>query len=147
MKSISCFSPCLQNKEYKLLNEQLSTVTSTYSSEMEKVKKELERFQQKKGDSNQVASLQEEIDSLRLALERAHGERKIVEDTYAKEKDVLQKVMAHRGLSAYQYQYFQDPTPLLLVSVTPLKVLTLLIDRAPGSLVLLCSQSIMAGMA
>ncbi|XP_053159330.1 unconventional myosin-Vb isoform X2 [Hemicordylus capensis] len=77
-----------QNKEYKLLNEQLSTAASAYSTEVEKLKKEVER---KKGDGNQMASLQEEIDTLRLALEKAHGERKIVEDTYTKEKDVLRK--------------------------------------------------------
>ncbi|KAJ6662958.1 hypothetical protein lerEdw1_010779 [Lerista edwardsae] len=80
-----------QNKEYKLLNEQLSSATSARSTEVEKLKKELEQYQRKKGDGNQISSLQEEIDSLRLALEKAHGERKIVEDTYAKEKDVLQK--------------------------------------------------------
>ncbi|XP_042304746.1 unconventional myosin-Vb isoform X2 [Sceloporus undulatus] len=80
-----------QNKEYKLLTEQLSSTTSTYSTEMDKLKKELERYQQKKGDGNQITSLQEEIDSLRLALEKAHGERKIVEDTYTKEKDMLRR--------------------------------------------------------
>uniref|UniRef100_A0A803SP09 Myosin motor domain-containing protein n=1 Tax=Anolis carolinensis TaxID=28377 RepID=A0A803SP09_ANOCA len=81
-----------QNKEYKLLNEQLSTVTSTYSVEISKLQKELQRYQQKNEDENQITNLQEEIDTLRLALEKAHGERKIVEDTYTKEKDVLQKV-------------------------------------------------------
>ncbi|XP_077202885.1 unconventional myosin-Vb isoform X2 [Paroedura picta] len=80
-----------QQKEYKLLNEQLSTNSSAYSSELEKLKKELERHRRKSGDGNQITSLQEEIDSLRLALEEAHGERKIVEDTYVKEKDILRK--------------------------------------------------------
>ncbi|KAJ7335206.1 hypothetical protein JRQ81_013147, partial [Phrynocephalus forsythii] len=80
-----------QNKEFKLLNEQFSAATSAHATEVEKLKKELKQYRQKKGDSNQIASLQEEMDSLRLALEKAHGERKIVEDTYAKEKDVLQK--------------------------------------------------------
>uniref|UniRef100_A0A670ZPX2 Myosin VB n=1 Tax=Pseudonaja textilis TaxID=8673 RepID=A0A670ZPX2_PSETE len=78
-----------QNKEYKSLSEQLSTAASAHCTEIEKLKKELERHQQKKGDRNQLVSLQEEIDSLRLALEKAHGERKIVEDTYAKEKQVI----------------------------------------------------------
>ncbi|XP_077792621.1 unconventional myosin-Vb isoform X6 [Podarcis muralis] len=80
-----------QNKEYKLLTEQFSTAATSHSTEIEKLKKELQRYQRKKGDANQLASLQEEIDSLRLALEKAHGERKIVEDTYTKEKDVLRK--------------------------------------------------------
>ncbi|XP_053264454.1 unconventional myosin-Vb isoform X2 [Podarcis raffonei] len=80
-----------QNKEYKLLTEQFSAAATSHSTEIEKLKKELQRYQRKKGDANQLASLQEEIDSLRLALEKAHGERKIVEDTYTKEKDVLRK--------------------------------------------------------
>ncbi|XP_070599668.1 unconventional myosin-Vb isoform X1 [Erythrolamprus reginae] len=76
-----------QSKE----NKQLSTAASTHHTEIEKLKKELEHHQKKKGDRNQLVSLQEETHSLRLALEKAHGERKIVEDTYAKEKQVLQK--------------------------------------------------------
>ncbi|KAL7975988.1 hypothetical protein Chor_011756, partial [Crotalus horridus] len=80
-----------QHKEYKSLNEQLSTAAVAHGTEIERLRKELERHQQKKGDRTQLVSLQEEIDSLRLAVEKAHGERKIVEDTYAKEKQVLQK--------------------------------------------------------
>ncbi|KAF7243967.1 Unconventional myosin-Vb, partial [Varanus komodoensis] len=80
-----------QNKEYRLLSEQLSVASSAHSTEVQKLKKELEQYQLKKGNNNQLTSLQEEMDSLRLALEKAHGERKIVEDTYTKEKDVLQK--------------------------------------------------------
>uniref|UniRef100_A0A670ZPJ9 Myosin VB n=1 Tax=Pseudonaja textilis TaxID=8673 RepID=A0A670ZPJ9_PSETE len=92
-----------QNKEYKSLSEQLSTAASAHCTEIEKLKKELERHQQKKGDRNQLVSLQEEIDSLRLALEKAHGERKIVEDTYAKEKQVLQKVTTLQGVASLLY--------------------------------------------
>ncbi|XP_051498401.1 unconventional myosin-Vb-like isoform X2 [Apus apus] len=81
-----------QNKEYKLLNEQLSTLTSAHSSEVEKLKKELLQYQQShQGDGNQLVSLQEEMEHLRLELERAHGERKVVEDSYTKEKDLLRK--------------------------------------------------------
>lgn len=88
--SLGCW---LQNKEYKLLHEQLSTLTSTHSSEVEKLKKELARYQQsQRGDGNQLVSLQEEIEHLRLELEKAHGERKVVEDSYVKEKDLLRKV-------------------------------------------------------
>uniref|UniRef100_A0A8B9CU24 Myosin VB n=1 Tax=Anser brachyrhynchus TaxID=132585 RepID=A0A8B9CU24_9AVES len=82
-----------QNKEYKLLNEQLSTLTSAHSSEVEKLKKELEQYQQsQQGDGNQLVSLREEMEHLRLELEKAHGERKVVEDSYVKEKDLLRKV-------------------------------------------------------
>ncbi|XP_054664937.1 unconventional myosin-Vb isoform X2 [Grus americana] len=81
-----------QNKEYKLLNEQLSTLTSAHSSEVEKLKKELVQYQQShQGDGNQLVSLQEEMEHLRLELEKAHGERKVVEDSYDKEKDLLRK--------------------------------------------------------
>ncbi|XP_051659620.1 unconventional myosin-Vb isoform X2 [Manacus candei] len=81
-----------QNKEYRLLNEQLSTLTSAHSSEVEKLKKELLQYQQsQRGDGNQLLSLQEEMEHLRLELERAHGERKVVEDSYMQEKDLLRK--------------------------------------------------------
>ncbi|XP_061209556.1 unconventional myosin-Vb isoform X2 [Neopsephotus bourkii] len=81
-----------QNKEYKLLHEQLSTLTSAHSAEVEKLKKELLRYQQShQGDGNQLVSLQEEMEHLRQQLEKAHGERKVVEDSYIKEKDLLRK--------------------------------------------------------
>ena len=87
------FGCWLQNKEYKLLNEQLSTLASAHSSEVEKLKKELVQYQQShQGDGNQLVSLQEEMEHLRLELEKAHGERKVVEDSYVKEKDLLRKV-------------------------------------------------------
>uniref|UniRef100_A0A8D0FFF7 Myosin VB n=1 Tax=Strix occidentalis caurina TaxID=311401 RepID=A0A8D0FFF7_STROC len=82
-----------QNKEYKLLNEQLSALTSAHSSEVEKLKKELVQYQQNhQGDGSQLVSFQEELEHLRLELEKAHGERKVVEDSYIKEKDLLRKV-------------------------------------------------------
>uniref|UniRef100_A0A7M4F7K8 Unconventional myosin-Vb n=1 Tax=Crocodylus porosus TaxID=8502 RepID=A0A7M4F7K8_CROPO len=80
-----------QNKEYKLLNEQLSALTSAHSTEMKKLKKELEQYQQSQGDGNQLVDLQEEIESLQLELKKAHSERKIIEDAYVKEKDLLKK--------------------------------------------------------
>uniref|UniRef100_A0A672UDJ2 Unconventional myosin-Vb n=1 Tax=Strigops habroptila TaxID=2489341 RepID=A0A672UDJ2_STRHB len=81
-----------QNKEYKLLNEQLSTLTSAHTSEVEKLKKELVQYQQShQGDGNQLVSLQEEMQHLRMELEKAHGERKVIEDSYVKEKDLLRK--------------------------------------------------------
>uniref|UniRef100_A0A8C5TZE8 Myosin VB n=1 Tax=Malurus cyaneus samueli TaxID=2593467 RepID=A0A8C5TZE8_9PASS len=81
-----------QNKEYKLLNEQLSMLTSAHSSEVEKLKKELQQYQQsQRGDGNQLLSLQEEMERLRMELERAHGERAVMEDSHGKEKDLLRK--------------------------------------------------------
>lgn len=63
--------------------------------EVEKLKKELARYQQgHSGDSS--LRLQEEVESLRAELQRAHSERKILEDTHTKEKDELKKVRQGR---------------------------------------------------
>ncbi|XP_036259538.1 unconventional myosin-Vb [Molothrus ater] len=81
-----------QNKENKLLNEQLSMLTSAHSSEVEKLKKELQQYQQtQQGDGKQLLSLQEETERLRMELERAHGEREVLEDSHGKERDLLRK--------------------------------------------------------
>ncbi|XP_019577042.2 unconventional myosin-Vb isoform X2 [Rhinolophus sinicus] len=82
-----------QNKEFKMLSEQLSAVTSTHTMEVEKLKKELAHYQQSQsGDSS--LRLQEEVESLRTELQRAHSERKILEDTHTREKDELRKRVA-----------------------------------------------------
>uniref|UniRef100_A0A8C3NHK0 Uncharacterized protein n=1 Tax=Geospiza parvula TaxID=87175 RepID=A0A8C3NHK0_GEOPR len=81
-----------QNKENKLLNEQLSMLTSAHSSEVEKLKKELQQYQRtQQGDGKQLLSLQEETERLRMELERAHGEREVLEDSHGKERDLLRK--------------------------------------------------------
>ncbi|XP_039767426.1 unconventional myosin-Vb isoform X2 [Ornithorhynchus anatinus] len=81
-----------QNKEFKTLNEQLSTVTSAHTIEVEKLKKELARYQQSQGgDDSQRLSLQEEIETLKVELGKAHSEKKILEDVHAQEKDELRK--------------------------------------------------------
>uniref|UniRef100_A0A8C3Y3T7 Myosin VB n=1 Tax=Catharus ustulatus TaxID=91951 RepID=A0A8C3Y3T7_CATUS len=86
-----------QNKENKLLNEQLSMLTSAHSSEVEKLKKELQEYQQsQRGEGNQLLSLQEEMERLRMELERAHGEREVMEDSHGKERDLLRKVRLSR---------------------------------------------------
>ncbi|XP_027724691.1 unconventional myosin-Vb [Vombatus ursinus] len=81
-----------QNKEFRSLTEQLSTVTSVHNMEVEKLKKELMRYQESQGgDDSQRLSLQEEIESLRAELQKAHSERKILEDIHTQEKDELTK--------------------------------------------------------
>uniref|UniRef100_A0A663NDE5 Myosin VB n=1 Tax=Athene cunicularia TaxID=194338 RepID=A0A663NDE5_ATHCN len=102
-----------QNKEYKLLNEQLSALTSAHSSEVEKLKKELVQYKQShQGDDSQLLSFQEELEHLRLELEKAHGERKVVEDTYMKEKDLLRKVRlkftSEMKIIFFFFSYFKD---------------------------------------
>lgn len=59
--------------------------------EVEKLKKELAHYQQSQsGDSS--LRLQDEVESLRTELQRAHSERKILEDAHTREKDELRKV-------------------------------------------------------
>ncbi|XP_023365931.1 unconventional myosin-Vb [Otolemur garnettii] len=79
-----------QNKEFKTLSEQFSTATSSYTMEVERLKKELASYQQSQG----APRLQEEVESLRTELERAHSERKVLEDTHSREKDELRKRVA-----------------------------------------------------
>ncbi|XP_012502809.1 PREDICTED: unconventional myosin-Vb isoform X1 [Propithecus coquereli] len=82
-----------QNKEFKTLSEQFSTATSTYAMEVERLQKELARYQQSQGgDPN--PRLQEEVESLRSELQKAHSERKILEDAHGREKDELRKRVA-----------------------------------------------------
>uniref|UniRef100_A0A674GL51 Myosin VB n=1 Tax=Taeniopygia guttata TaxID=59729 RepID=A0A674GL51_TAEGU len=93
-----------QNKENKLLNEQLSMLTSAHSSEVEKLKKELQQYQQtQQGDGKQLLSLQEETERLQMELKRAHGEREVMEDSHSKERDLLKKVCLSVCLSAYEF--------------------------------------------
>nr|XP_033790509.1 unconventional myosin-Vb isoform X1 [Geotrypetes seraphini] len=80
-----------QSKDYKSLNEQLSMTILARTTEVEKLQKELQQQQQSQQGGNQLASLQEEIEALRLELGRAHSERKILEDTHMREKQQLQK--------------------------------------------------------
>uniref|UniRef100_A0A8C4L8B8 Unconventional myosin-Vb n=1 Tax=Equus asinus asinus TaxID=83772 RepID=A0A8C4L8B8_EQUAS len=79
-----------QNKEFKTLSEQLSAVTSTYTMEVEKLKKELGHYQQSQGEDGSLR-LQEEVETLRTELERAHSERKILEDAHTRENDELRQ--------------------------------------------------------
>ncbi|XP_053520207.1 unconventional myosin-Vb isoform X3 [Artibeus jamaicensis] len=82
-----------QNKEFRTLSEQLSTVTSTHAMEVEKLKKELAHYQQSRGGDSSPR-LQEEVESLRTELQKAHSERKILEDTHTRENDELRKRVA-----------------------------------------------------
>ncbi|XP_040840603.1 unconventional myosin-Vb [Ochotona curzoniae] len=82
-----------QNKEFKTLSEQLSTVTSMHAVEVEKLKKELAHYQQSQ-DGDASLRLQEEVQSLRSELQKAHSERQVLEDAHSKEKDQLRKRVA-----------------------------------------------------
>ncbi|XP_071989360.1 unconventional myosin-Vb isoform X2 [Engystomops pustulosus] len=80
-----------QNKEHKDLKEQLVSVTSAHTAEVEKLQKELERQRQNQQDENQLSSLQEEIQALRAELTQSRDERKITEDLYVSEKQQMQQ--------------------------------------------------------
>ncbi|XP_010190593.1 PREDICTED: unconventional myosin-Vb, partial [Mesitornis unicolor] len=81
-----------QNKECKLLNEQLVVLKAAQLTEVEKLKKELVQYQQnQRGGDSQLVSLQEERDGLHLELKKVHAEMKAMEYSYVKEKDLLRK--------------------------------------------------------
>lgn len=82
-----------QNKEFKTLSEQLSAVTSTHAMEVEKLKKELARYQQNQ-EADPSLQLQEEVQSLRTELQKAHSERRVLEDAHNRENGELRKRVA-----------------------------------------------------
>ncbi|XP_060028315.1 unconventional myosin-Vb [Erinaceus europaeus] len=82
-----------QNKEFKMLSEQLSSVTSTHTMEVERLKKELAHYQQSyHGDSS--LRLQKQVESLQAELQRAHSEHKVLEDARTRENHELRKRVA-----------------------------------------------------
>ncbi|XP_036274807.1 unconventional myosin-Vb isoform X2 [Pipistrellus kuhlii] len=82
-----------QNKEFKTLSEQLSAAASAHATEVAKLRKELAHYQQSPGGDVGLR-LQEEVESLRTELQRAHSERKILEDAHSRENDELRKRVA-----------------------------------------------------
>lgn len=82
-----------QNKEFKTLSEQLSAVTSTHAMEVEKLKKELAYYQQNQ-EADTSLQLQEEVQSLRTELQKAHSERRVLEDAHNRENGELRKRVA-----------------------------------------------------
>ncbi|XP_005866307.1 PREDICTED: unconventional myosin-Vb isoform X1 [Myotis brandtii] len=82
-----------QNKEFKTLSEQLSAAASAHAMEVTKLRKELAHYQQSPGGDVGLR-LQEEVESLRTELQRAHSERKILEDAHSRENDELRKRVA-----------------------------------------------------
>ncbi|XP_041046932.1 unconventional myosin-Vb isoform X2 [Carcharodon carcharias] len=80
-----------QNKEHKVLTEQLMAVTSAQATEINKLSKELDRWREQQGDENRANSLQEEIEKLHKELEKSQTERKILVDAHTREKAELQQ--------------------------------------------------------
>ena len=103
-----------QNKEVKTLSEQLSAITSAHAMEVEKLKKEVACYQQSQ-DEDRGPQLQEEVESLRTELQRAHSERKVLEDTHTREKDELKKVCWGRRGSWVVGELTQHPSEAVLL--------------------------------
>ncbi|XP_069043010.1 unconventional myosin-Vb isoform X1 [Lepisosteus oculatus] len=82
-----------QSKEHKAQTEQLAAANSTFATEVGKLQKELELFRSRQGDSNQLSSLQEEVERLRAELERAQAQHTQLEEEHSTEKaSLLQRV-------------------------------------------------------
>lgn len=64
--------------------------------EVAKLRKELAHYQQSPGGDGGLR-LQEEVESLRTELQRAHSERKVLEDAHSRENDELRKVGGPRA--------------------------------------------------
>lgn len=79
-----------------MLSEQLSAATSTHSMEVARLKKELAHYQQSR-EEDSSPRLQVELDNLQAELDRAQSERKVLEDTHARENSELRKVGAGGG--------------------------------------------------
>lgn len=75
-----------QSKDYKQQNEQLSIANASLGSEVSKLQKQLLQIRSQQGDSNQLTSLQDELERLKAELEEAHAQRKRLEEVHNSEK-------------------------------------------------------------
>uniref|UniRef100_A0A8C9SVR7 Myosin VB n=1 Tax=Scleropages formosus TaxID=113540 RepID=A0A8C9SVR7_SCLFO len=81
-----------QNKENRSLNEQLSTTNASLVAEISKLQKDLDLMRSRQGDSNQLTSLQTELERLQAEVQEAHSEKKRLEEEYRSEKQELEQV-------------------------------------------------------
>uniref|UniRef100_A0A8C9WB91 Myosin VB n=1 Tax=Scleropages formosus TaxID=113540 RepID=A0A8C9WB91_SCLFO len=80
------------NKENRSLNEQLSTTNASLVAEISKLQKDLDLMRSRQGDSNQLTSLQTELERLQAEVQEAHSEKKRLEEEYRSEKQELEQV-------------------------------------------------------
>ncbi|XP_018609412.1 unconventional myosin-Vb isoform X3 [Scleropages formosus] len=80
-----------QNKENRSLNEQLSTTNASLVAEISKLQKDLDLMRSRQGDSNQLTSLQTELERLQAEVQEAHSEKKRLEEEYRSEKQELEQ--------------------------------------------------------
>lgn len=82
----------LQKYEYKLQSEKLSETNTALVTEVSKLQKELEVARDRKGETTQLTSIQDELEKLRVALQEAHAQRKKLEEEHSTEKLGLEQV-------------------------------------------------------
>lgn len=86
----------LQNKENRSLNDKLSSLENSYTTESERMRGELSRLrgveEEARNKSNQVSSLQEELEKLRKELSTTQQEKKTIEDWAQTYRDEMEKV-------------------------------------------------------
>uniref|UniRef100_A0A4W4E7P9 Myosin VB n=1 Tax=Electrophorus electricus TaxID=8005 RepID=A0A4W4E7P9_ELEEL len=75
-----------QSKDYKTQNEQLVVANTSLGTEVGKLQKELDVLRSHQGNNNQLTSLQEEIERLRVELDEAHTQAKRLKEEHSSEK-------------------------------------------------------------
>ncbi|XP_046723179.1 unconventional myosin-Vb isoform X3 [Silurus meridionalis] len=80
-----------QKHEYIVQNEKLSEANTVLVTEVSKLQKQLEVAQNRKGESTQLSSLQDELEKLREALQDAHAQKKKLEEEHSTEKQGLEQ--------------------------------------------------------
>ncbi|XP_003969614.1 unconventional myosin-Va isoform X4 [Takifugu rubripes] len=87
-----------QNKDNRSLNEKLSSLENSYTTESERLRGELSRLrgveEEAKNKTNQVSSLQEELERLRRELSTTQQEKKTIEDWAKTYRDEMEKMVS-----------------------------------------------------
>ncbi|XP_056879260.1 unconventional myosin-Va isoform X6 [Takifugu flavidus] len=87
-----------QNKDNRSLNEKLSSLENSYTTESERLRGELSRLrgveEEAKSKSNQVSSMQEELERLRRELSTTQQEKKTIEDWAQTYRDEMEKMVS-----------------------------------------------------
>uniref|UniRef100_A0A4W4E7D8 Myosin VB n=1 Tax=Electrophorus electricus TaxID=8005 RepID=A0A4W4E7D8_ELEEL len=73
-----------QSKDYKTQNEQLVVANTSLGTEVGKLQKELDVLRSHQGNNNQLTSLQEEIERLRVELDEAHTQAKRLKEEHTR---------------------------------------------------------------
>lgn len=88
-----------QHKDNRLINEKLVSLESSYSTESERMRSELNRLRGAEEDArnktNQVSSLLEELERLKKELSTTQQEKKTIEDWAQTYRVEMEKVARH----------------------------------------------------